>query len=225
MAAGLSWVYAPVWMVLYWLGLGVMSSIGLGTGLHTGALYLAPHVLQASTTWSALPAAISWGIGSGLGELPPYWICRSSRQNPPETLKRLLDTSFGRTTERLVRHWGGLAILPMACWPNATFDACGIVSGYLGVPVGTFVISTVTGKAFIKAPIQVWALRTGMSTISTGWFNPLYLNVATTLVLLYFLYRTVQELAGRERAHECALKFMHTNLHTNVHTNLHTNLH
>jgi len=29
---------------LYWLGLGVLSSVGLGTGLHTFLLYLGPHI-------------------------------------------------------------------------------------------------------------------------------------------------------------------------------------
>jgi hypothetical protein len=28
----------------YWIGLGVASSIGLGTGLHTFILYLGPHI-------------------------------------------------------------------------------------------------------------------------------------------------------------------------------------
>lgn len=28
----------------YWIGLGVASSIGLGTGLHTFVLYLGPHI-------------------------------------------------------------------------------------------------------------------------------------------------------------------------------------
>ncbi|XP_014239589.1 vacuole membrane protein 1-like isoform X4 [Cimex lectularius] len=35
----------------YWLGLGVLSSIGLGTGLHTFLLYLGPHI--ASVTLAA----------------------------------------------------------------------------------------------------------------------------------------------------------------------------
>ena len=30
----------------YWIGLGVASSIGLGTGLHTFILYLGPHIAQ-----------------------------------------------------------------------------------------------------------------------------------------------------------------------------------
>ena len=31
---------------MYWVGLGVASSIGLGTGLHTFILYLGPHIAQ-----------------------------------------------------------------------------------------------------------------------------------------------------------------------------------
>ncbi|CAG0894244.1 unnamed protein product [Cyprideis torosa] len=36
---------------LYWIGLGVLSSVGLGTGLHTFLLYLGPHI--ASVTLAA----------------------------------------------------------------------------------------------------------------------------------------------------------------------------
>ncbi|XP_055593659.1 vacuole membrane protein 1-like isoform X2 [Uranotaenia lowii] len=37
--------------VVYWIGLGVLSSVGLGTGLHTFLLYLGPHI--ASVTLAA----------------------------------------------------------------------------------------------------------------------------------------------------------------------------
>ncbi|XP_050079021.1 vacuole membrane protein 1 [Anopheles maculipalpis] len=37
--------------IVYWLGLGVLSSVGLGTGLHTFLLYLGPHI--ASVTLAA----------------------------------------------------------------------------------------------------------------------------------------------------------------------------
>nr|XP_040233074.1 vacuole membrane protein 1 isoform X1 [Anopheles coluzzii] len=37
--------------VIYWLGLGILSSVGLGTGLHTFLLYLGPHI--ASVTLAA----------------------------------------------------------------------------------------------------------------------------------------------------------------------------
>eukprot|EP01118_Nematostelium_gracile_P017497 TRINITY_DN748_c0_g1_i1.p1 TRINITY_DN748_c0_g1~~TRINITY_DN748_c0_g1_i1.p1 ORF type:complete len:398 (-),score=89.07 TRINITY_DN748_c0_g1_i1:28-1221(-) len=31
---------------VWWLGLGVLSSVGLGTGMHTGVLFLFPHILK-----------------------------------------------------------------------------------------------------------------------------------------------------------------------------------
>lgn len=36
------WVKYVVW----WVGLGVLSSIGLGTGMHSGLLFLFPHILK-----------------------------------------------------------------------------------------------------------------------------------------------------------------------------------
>jgi TM2 domain-containing membrane protein YozV len=50
--------------VLYWVGLGVISSIGLGTGLHTFILYLGPHI--ASVTLAA------YECGSLDFPSPPY---------------------------------------------------------------------------------------------------------------------------------------------------------
>ena len=38
---------------VWWIGLGVLSSIGLGTGVHSGLLFLFPHILKvfhATTT-------------------------------------------------------------------------------------------------------------------------------------------------------------------------------
>ncbi|XP_030764304.1 vacuole membrane protein 1 isoform X2 [Sitophilus oryzae] len=37
-------VYKKILWCLYWTGLGVLSSVGLGTGLHTFLLYLGPHI-------------------------------------------------------------------------------------------------------------------------------------------------------------------------------------
>lgn len=34
--------------MIWWVGLGVLSSIGLGTGMHTGLLFLFPHILKVS---------------------------------------------------------------------------------------------------------------------------------------------------------------------------------
>lgn len=45
------WIRRNAFFVVYWVGLGVISSIGLGTGLHTFLLYLGPHI--ASVTLAA----------------------------------------------------------------------------------------------------------------------------------------------------------------------------
>ncbi|KAH8356209.1 hypothetical protein KR200_008083 [Drosophila serrata] len=44
-------VQRNTWFFVYWIGLGVLSSVGLGTGLHTFLLYLGPHI--ASVTLAA----------------------------------------------------------------------------------------------------------------------------------------------------------------------------
>lgn len=33
---------------LYWIGLGILSSVGFGTGLHTFILYLGPHIAKVT---------------------------------------------------------------------------------------------------------------------------------------------------------------------------------
>ena len=38
---------------VWWFGLGILSSIGLGTGLHSGMLFLFPHVLKVSRSAEA----------------------------------------------------------------------------------------------------------------------------------------------------------------------------
>ena len=37
-----TWVQYVVW----WVGLGVLSSVGLGAGMHSGLLFLFPHMLK-----------------------------------------------------------------------------------------------------------------------------------------------------------------------------------
>eukprot|EP01056_Protomagalhaensia_sp_Gyna25_P005591 Protomagalhaensia_sp_Gyna_25__5590@NODE_76_length_5570_cov_17_836738_g57_i0_p2_GENE_NODE_76_length_5570_cov_17_836738_g57_i0NODE_76_length_5570_cov_17_836738_g57_i0_p2_ORF_typecomplete_len292_score26_09_NODE_76_length_5570_cov_17_836738_g57_i020762951 len=104
---------------VWWVGLGALSSIGLGSGIHTGVLFLFPHIYQIAQTseicnaldfeahtnmwglrlapgdtflcksqnpesdfdlhvnfWGLLYKvwlyAFLWGLGTALGELPPY---------------------------------------------------------------------------------------------------------------------------------------------------------
>ena len=48
-----SWEKYILWL-LWWVGLGVLSSVGLGTGLHTFLIYLGPHIAQVSTIYILL---------------------------------------------------------------------------------------------------------------------------------------------------------------------------
>ncbi|KAH0942376.1 hypothetical protein HID58_002013 [Brassica napus] len=164
---------------LWWIALGVASSIGLGSGLHTFVLYLGPHIalftlkatqcgridlksapydtiqfkrvpswlekscsefgppLMVSAAGSRVPLtsilpqiqleAILWGIGTALGELPPYFISRAASLS-------------GSRVDGMV--------------PNPLFDLAGIMCGQFGIPFWEFFLATLIGKAIIKTHIQ-----------------------------------------------------------------------
>ena len=46
--ATLDIIYFWLSYVVWWVGLGVLSSIGLGSGIHSGILFLFPHVIKVS---------------------------------------------------------------------------------------------------------------------------------------------------------------------------------
>jgi hypothetical protein len=102
---------------MWWVGLGIASSIGLGTGLHTFVLYLGPHIAKvtmATNECNYVPEmvpnrlnfnhfkkcpefegtptvhmldlykavifeAFLWGLGTAIGELPPYFVSRAGK--------------------------------------------------------------------------------------------------------------------------------------------------
>lgn len=106
-----------IWFVTYWVGLGVLSSVGLGTGLHTFLLYLGPHIASVTlaayecnsvdfpqppypdeiicpekvnpkfivSLWNIMckvrAESFLWGVGTALGELPPYFMARAARMS------------------------------------------------------------------------------------------------------------------------------------------------
>ncbi|KAG7026241.1 Vacuole membrane protein KMS1 [Cucurbita argyrosperma subsp. argyrosperma] len=202
---------------LWWVILGVASSIGLGSGLHTFVLYLGPHIgfftikavqcgrvdlksavydtiqLKRGPSWlekdcsefgppvftsqvplsSILPMvqieAILWGIGTSLGELPPYFISRAARLSGgrSEAMEELDASS--RETDGLIstylnrikrwflshaQHLNFLTILLLASIPNPLFDLAGIMCGQFGIPFWEFFFATLVGKAIIKTHIQ-----------------------------------------------------------------------
>ncbi|KAG0616197.1 hypothetical protein M758_5G098100 [Ceratodon purpureus] len=209
---------------VWWIGLGVASSIGLGSGLHTFVLYLGPHIamfaVRASQCgrvdfkargydtpqWGFPPSwqhrecselgepmfprlptdglesyvvpifkvllqvqleAVLWGIGTAIGELPPYFVSRAARLSG-EKVKELEDLvnlpeelDHPSLYDRL-KVWGlkrfsqlgFFAILIFASVPNPLFDLAGLMCGHFLVPFWKFFLATLIGKAIIKTHIQ-----------------------------------------------------------------------
>lgn len=205
------------------MALGVASSIGLGSGLHTFVLYLGPHIalftikamqcgridiksapydtiqLKRVPSWldkdcsefgppmftssdgsrvplsSILPQvqveAILWGIGTALGELPPYFLSRAallsgSKVDAMEELNvgssedngSIIASHLIQIKRWLIshsQHLNFLTILVLASVPNPLFDLAGIMCGQFGIAFWKFFLATLIGKAIIKTHIQV----------------------------------------------------------------------
>ena len=208
------------WYLLWWFGLGVASSIGLGTGAHTGTLFLFPHIcavvrtaekhkridfdstynsysvpprlaesfkplegtayFKPATYWSLyfdlLVPVIVWGVGTALGELPPYLIAYSHAKAGEvdedfQELQEMREKSKGKEKEveysftglmNLTMNWmieflnenGFWGVLIFSSYPNALFDMCGLCCGQAMMPMWKFLIAVCIGKGFIKAPMQ-----------------------------------------------------------------------
>eukprot|EP01132_Coremiostelium_polycephalum_P002909 gene2909-3626_t len=170
---------------IWWIGLGVLSSIGLGTGLHTFVLYLGPHIAKvtlAATEWNSLDflqygpnsfinpnapieggvtfwqilqsiqiAALMWGAGTAIGELPPYFVARTAKL---KGLKLGENQDENPLLKRIIEKLGFFGILAFASIPNPLFDLAGIICGTCLVPFWTFFGATLIGKAVIKAHLQ-----------------------------------------------------------------------
>ncbi|XP_055619840.1 vacuole membrane protein 1-like isoform X2 [Toxorhynchites rutilus septentrionalis] len=194
--------------IIYWTGLGILSSVGFGTGLHTFLLYLGPHIASVTlaayecntlnfpeppypneilcpdemksiispSMWSIMSKvrleAFLWGVGTALGELPPYFMARASRLSGTEDREqefREIEELQKRKThgeklslfergklamEKFVEKVGFFGILLCASIPNPLFDLAGITCGHFLVPFWTFFGATLIGKAIVKMHIQ-----------------------------------------------------------------------
>ena len=204
-----------VWLrfSLWWLGLGILSSIGLGTGMHSGLLFLFPHIFFVVATaekcghlnfdtranmWSnvmkpgdtftcsakatpdqydanvtfialfmkAALACILWGIGTAVGELPPYATAYAARlAGKEDEFEEILAESeidqkdvvarMKKWMIDLVEKWGFLGVLLLSSWPNALFDLTGICCGHVLMHWTVFLSAVIIGKAFIKVNGQL----------------------------------------------------------------------
>ncbi|OMJ73125.1 hypothetical protein SteCoe_28272 [Stentor coeruleus] len=186
----------------WWVLLGVASSIGLGTGLHTFVLYLGPHIAKVTmvayecnyipkmlpsrwsystfedcpdtsgemSVWTIIYAvqleSFLWGLGTALGELPPYFIALAARiaNTKSEELEEIeeLEKSNSSFMHRVkvfmancLKNYGFITVLLCASIPNPLFDLAGLLCGHFGIPLYEFLGATIIGKAVIKVHIQM----------------------------------------------------------------------
>lgn len=195
---------------LYWFMLGVLSTIGLGFGLPTGTLFLIPNIINNYNTtdtdnilnmnvyWKSLPIVLCWGIGTAIGELPPYFLARYNRKEYEEY------TQGYSKYIRYLKSNSFLFITIGSSWPNITFDFVGMLCGLNNISVINFIIPTIIGKAFIKAPFQLLCVIYFYSEISSYVdITPnLYLTTVVNImffgVILFFIKKTIETLAQNE---------------------------
>jgi len=166
-----------------WFLLGILSSIGFGTGMQTGVLFVFPAIINEYeeniiyyseinyniyySYIQCLPMVLFWGIGTAFGELPPYLISRKINYNDTNSLDKMfkmlgdnsesLRNNVKNSVEKfkLNKNYSYYTIICLSAWPNAMFDICGISAGLVKLKLDEFLIPTIIGKAFIKTPIQL----------------------------------------------------------------------
>ncbi|KAF8664533.1 hypothetical protein HU200_054714 [Digitaria exilis] len=204
---------------LWWIILGVASSIGLGSGLHTFVMYLGPHValfttkavqcgrvdlksapydtilLKRMPSWldkdclefgppiykETIPfskvlqevylEAVLWGIGTALGELPPYFLSRAASMsghrieeledfNPSTSEEGSASPTLHQAKQWLMSHLNFPVILLLASVPNPLFDIAGMLCGQFNIPFWKFFLATLIGKAVVKVSFQTTSVIT-----------------------------------------------------------------
>ncbi|KHJ79739.1 hypothetical protein OESDEN_20605 [Oesophagostomum dentatum] len=197
----------------WWVFLGILSSIGLGSGLHTFLIYLGPHIAAvtlashvcnsldfpeppypdrivcphdkpdpssslAITLWQIVAKvrveSLLWGVGTALGELPPYFMARAARISGEEPddeeykeFMRLMRAEQGGTdemswtnrgkawVERFISRVGFPGILLFASIPNPLFDLAGSSFFFKFIfVVILFYDSLFTRSAYVKEILQ-----------------------------------------------------------------------
>lgn len=107
--------------------------------------------------------AFMWGLGTAIGELPPYLTARLRAQaidntagagDDPNNSEPPTVAKWELVMIRIINKIGFVGILLCAAIPNPLFDAAGVASGIAKVPFLTFFGATFIGKAIIKVLLQ-----------------------------------------------------------------------
>jgi hypothetical protein len=170
----------------YWFILGILSSVGFGTGLQTGVIFVYPKILSTytynysdnlsintniiNTYMICFPFVCAWSMGTVIGELPPYLIAKTINYKDSKALDRLYHI-LGDSSDKIKNSIDGtvtkfkkspkrsfVTITLLSSWPNAMFDICGVAAGLVRLNMYQFLIPTFIGKVCIKTPIQLGML-------------------------------------------------------------------
>eukprot|EP00966_Prymnesium_polylepis_P324633 7380656-Prymnesium_polylepis.1 len=137
-----------------------------------------PDGAQLLLLW---PSVILWGVGTAVGELPPYFVTRAARRAGKRAtdfeeelneakLKTDLVSQLKVWTIDFTQKNGFLGVYLLASWPNAAFDMCGMACGWLDMPFWTFFGATAIGKGVTKVTIQAIVC---INVFGKGLFNSL----------------------------------------------------
>jgi vacuole membrane protein 1 len=169
-------LYTRFIYAMYWITLGILSSIGLGSGLHTFVLFLAPFIMEKALEGGDLSVkhrmlqtfsvvyyeTFLWGFGTALGELPPYFVARMGNGYDVKAVLNKKQKTFMDKAQiliyNMIQKMGFWGILICASVPNPLFDLAGIMCGTFGVEFSTFFGAVFIGKAVIKCSVQVFVL-------------------------------------------------------------------
>lgn len=206
-------------MVCGWFLAGILSTCGLGSGIHTGVLFLMPYVGRVAiasndgfllTFLRVLPASVAHGTGATLGELPPYLMA----EKLVHTMKA--NSMIMSSHEWMVHHvrkWGWPIICLTAMWPSAFFDVCGLACGVVGIPKTTFLSATFVGKALVKSPLITATIVAASKNMLPDWVESMVnkkdhgsigpgssWTVVVSLLTVWMLWKMMVEFADMEKA-------------------------
>lgn len=103
-----------------------------------------------------------WGLGTAIGELPPYLAARLRAQaigrraagDDPKLAGVETTAGWELWMIKIINKVGFVGILLCAAIPNPLFDAAGVASGIAQIPFLSFFGATLIGKAIIKVLLQ-----------------------------------------------------------------------